>query len=215
MAPPVTTARSAWCAARRLGAPPDPDGRARAASLSRRRPALQLVGLGACWYEAAMISSTSLGWMLVATLAWGCGGATSEEAAPAPTTPATASGASTSTSGGEPQGAEADEVTYPMATSEFLGMVTFEATPEVCGDGSPFRRCYPSLDGEQCANVFGRAMLACGEAMQGTLPQTVDDEATADSVAHATASCAGQAFTQGLDQAGVPRSAECQQQPAQ
>lgn len=143
--------------------------------------------------------------MVVAALAWGCGGAPAEGSAePAPTNEA-------STSGDERADANAgDEPSFPMPTSEFLGMVTAEATPGVCGDESPFRVCYPSLDADRCASVFYQAMLACGEAMSSTLPPTVD-EGTADSVAQATAACAGQAFRQGLDQAGVPRSAECDQ----
>ena len=151
---------------------------------------------------------TRLGWMLVAALAGGCGGAPAEE----PSEPVTTNEASSSTSGDERALSDAgDEPIYPIATSEFLGMVTVEAAPGICGDASPFRQCYPSLDASQCATVFGRAMLACSEAMAGTLPQTIEDDATAEAVAEATARCAGQAFTQGLDQAGVPRAAECQQ----
>lgn len=157
-----------------------------------------------------MNSSARSRWMLVAALAWGCGGGTAAEE-PAEPTPAAA--ANEPTSGGDR--AEADEPMFPMATSEFLGMVTVEAAPGVCGDGTPFRRCYPSLDASQCATVFGQAMLTCGEAMSGTLPETIEDDATAEAVAQATARCAGQAFTQGLDQAGVPRAAECQQAAAE
>lgn len=155
-----------------------------------------------------MNTSARSGWMLIAALAWGCsGGATAEE----PEEPSQAA-ANEPTSGDELARADGgDEPMYPIATSEFLGMVTVEAAPGVCGDSSPFRQCYPSLDASQCATVFGRAMLACGEAMSGTLPQTIEDDATAEAVAEATARCAGQAFTQGLDQAGVPRAAECQQ----
>ena len=96
----------------------------------------------------------------------------------------------------------------PIPTAEFIGMVTVQATPEVCGDASLLRTCYPAMDASLCAQAFGAAMMACGEAMSETLPATVDGS-TADSVAGAVANCARVAYQDGLAQAGVERTVDC------
>ena len=140
---------------------------------------------------------------LLFSLLAGCGGSSSTSEAPV----------ASSTSGSEASApTQETEATFPMATSEFLGMVSFEAVPEVCADASPLRTCYPSLPAESCANAFMTAMMACGEGMQDVLPPTVDEE-TADPVALAVAGCARSAFQQGLAQAGVARTADCALEP--
>lgn len=132
---------------------------------------------------------------IAASLLIACGGGSSEPAAE----PVAATSAETQSTGGE------DEV---LPTPEFISMVAIQAIPEVCGDASLLRTCYPAMDGATCAQAFTIAMNACGDAMSDTLPPTVD-QSSAEAVATAVATCARIAYQDGLAQAGIARTADC------
>ncbi len=135
----------------------------------------------------------------------GCGGSGSSEGSTTASTGGETTSSSGSTSNASGQG---EEPAFPMPTAQFLGAVTAEAVPELCADTSPLRTCYPSTDADLCARAFTQAMMSCGEAMQSTLPPTVDEE-SADPIATAVATCARVAFQGGLEQAGIARTADC------
>ena len=134
-------------------------------------------------------------------VALGCGGGASSTEETTPAAETTQQPQSTANSGGESEA-------YPMPLPNFLGAVTREVLPDLCSDASPLRTCYPSIDGELCANAFATAMMLCGENMQSTLPAEVTEE-NADPVATAVATCARMAYQAGLEQAGVVRATDC------